>query len=94
MTGPGRVCDVPGQHHGRTRPFPCGPRCEAHTPAALAGKPEPPPGRGPLPGAWTTPTSQGVASVLDERAIATGKRRSSAADYRAAQAATRKDATP
>jgi hypothetical protein len=31
--------------------------------------------------------------VLDERAIASGKRRSSAADYRAAQAATnhRKD---
>ncbi|WP_157255040.1 hypothetical protein [Nonomuraea typhae] len=24
-----------------TRPYPCGPRCAAHTPAALAGRPEP-----------------------------------------------------
>ena len=24
-----------------TRPYPCGPRCAEHTPARLAGKPEP-----------------------------------------------------
>lgn len=92
MTGAARACDAAGPHTpGPVRPYPAGWRCPAHTPAAQAGRPEPPPGRGPLPGAWTTPTSQGVAHVLDERAIASGKRRSRPADYRAAQAATRKD---
>jgi hypothetical protein len=55
------------------------------------------PGPGWPAGAWTTPIGQGVASVLDERAIASGKRRSRPEDYRAAQAATthhhRKDTT-
>ncbi|WP_328860915.1 hypothetical protein [Streptomyces sp. NBC_00306] len=34
--------------HGlkRARPFPCGWRCDRHTPSAVQGKPEPP---GPLP---------------------------------------------
>lgn len=36
------VCDVPGQHAGRLRPYPCGTRCQAHTPAALAGRAEAP----------------------------------------------------
>ncbi|WP_282792962.1 hypothetical protein [Streptomyces sp. CC224B] len=31
-------------------------RCPAHTPAALAGHPEPPPGPGMPTGAWTTPS--------------------------------------
>jgi hypothetical protein len=85
-------CDVPASHApGPIRPYVCGWRCPAHTPAAQAGRPEPPPGPGPLPGAWATPTPQGVAHVLDERAIASGKRRSNPAAYKAAVAATRKD---
>lgn len=85
-------CDAVGEHAaGRTRPYPCGWRCARHTPSAEAGRPEPPPGPGRLPGAWTTPTPDAVAHVLDERAIASGKRRSSPTTYKAAVAATRKD---
>jgi hypothetical protein len=36
------ACDLPGPHAGRVRPFPAGPRCEIHTPAALAGQAEAP----------------------------------------------------
>lgn len=42
MTAAPPVCDVPGQHAGRLRPFPSGTRCQAHTPAAMAGQPEAP----------------------------------------------------
>jgi hypothetical protein len=69
------------------RPFLTGLCCPAHTPAAVAGRPEPQPGPGWPAAAWSTPTAQGVAAVIDQRAIASGKRRSSAGEYRAAQAA-------
>lgn len=42
MTTPAPVCDVPGEHTGRIRFFVCGHRCQAHTPAALAGRTEAP----------------------------------------------------
>ncbi|MEU7416750.1 hypothetical protein [Streptomyces antibioticus] len=61
--------------------------CPLHTPSALAGKPEPQPGKGRLPGAWTTPSPISDSRVHDARAIASGKRRSSPHTYRAAQAA-------
>lgn len=62
-----------------------GRRCPSHTPAALAGRPEPQPGPGYTPQAIPTPL--GASARLDEQAIASGKRRSSPHDYRAAQAA-------
>jgi hypothetical protein len=61
--------------------------CPLHTPSALAGKPEPQPGPGWPAGAWTTPTPNAMAALIDERAIASGRRRSSPQAYRAAQAA-------
>ena len=64
--------------------------CASHTPAALAGQPEPPQGTGPLPGAWTTPTPQSASALIDHRAIVSGKRRSNPTDYQAARAAVRK----
>jgi hypothetical protein len=37
------TCDVPADHApGPIRPYHCGNRCPAHTPAALAGRPEAP----------------------------------------------------
>lgn len=69
------------------RAFLTGPRCPEHTPSALAGRPEPQPGPGALPGAWTTPSPISDSRVHDARAIASGKRRSSPQAYRAAQAA-------
>ncbi|MGW0821788.1 hypothetical protein [Streptomyces sp. NPDC002845] len=70
-----------------------GPRCPLHTPSALAGKPEPPPGPGLPAGAWTTPSPLNDSRVHDARAVASGKRRSTPHVYRAAQAAVdhRKD---
>lgn len=65
-----------------------GPRCPLHTPAAIAGHPEPPEGTGPLPGAWTTPTPDAASwAAIDAPHILSGKRRSSTTDYRAARAA-------
>ncbi len=79
------------RRHCRTadgvRRFVTGLRCPAHTPRALQGLPEIPPGPGWPARAWTTPTPDSVASVIDERAIASGKRRSNPNTYRAAQAA-------
>jgi hypothetical protein len=37
-----------------TRHYLIGHRCLLHTPAAIAGQPEPPEPEGPLPGAWTS----------------------------------------
>ncbi|WP_329141042.1 hypothetical protein [Streptomyces sp. NBC_00670] len=71
------------------RPYQQGLRCPLHTPAALAGRPESPPGPGLPAGAWSTPSPQAASSLADERAVASGKRRSSPAVYRAAQAAER-----
>ncbi|MFI7315184.1 hypothetical protein [Streptomyces hygroscopicus] len=71
-------------------------RCPLHTPAAMAGRPEPQPGPGMPAAAWTTLSPLAASAVFDARAIASGKRRSHPAAYRAAQAAvatTRKDST-
>lgn len=70
------------------RAYLIGPRCPAHTPAALAGRDEPAPGPGWPKTAWTTASPQSASRVHDARAIASGKRRSNPAAYRAAQAAT------
>lgn len=65
-----------------------GPRCPLHTPAAVAGQPEPPEGEGPLPGAWTTPTPDAASwAAIDAKHIRSGKRRSPTNDYQAARAA-------
>ncbi|MCP9205544.1 hypothetical protein [Streptomyces cucumeris] len=71
-------------------------RCPLHTPAAVAGRPEPQPGPGLPAAAWTTLSPLSASRVADARAIASGKRRSHQPAYRAAQAAvatTRKDTT-
>lgn len=89
-------CDgVSGEHTGRVRLYPCGPRCSTHAPWALAGQPEPQPGPGLPATAWTTPSPINDSRVHDQQAIASGKRRSNPQTYRAAQAAvdTRKDTT-
>lgn len=67
------------------RAYLTGPRCPAHTPSALAGRPEPQPSPGALPGAWTTPSPLSASAVFDNKAIASGKRRASAHVYRAAR---------
>jgi hypothetical protein len=95
MTRPGEkppVCDVPQpEHTGPVRPYPCGPRCSAHAPWAQAGRPEPQPGPGLPSGAWSTPSPINDSRVHDARAVASGKRRSNSATYRAAQAAVQKN---
>ena len=74
------------------RAFLIGPRCPLHTPAALAGKPEAPTTAAPSPS--ELPASPLSAShVADERAVASGKRRSSPHTYRAAQAAVNRKET-
>ncbi|MGE7437535.1 hypothetical protein [Kitasatospora sp. NPDC001175] len=70
-----------------------GTRCPLHTPAAVAGRPEPPEGEGPLPGAWSTPSPQSASALIDHRAIASGKRRSNPTDYQAARAAVNRSST-
>lgn len=83
-----KTCDTPnGAHHGRDRLYPCGWRCSAHAPWALAGRPEPEPGPGTPAGAWTTPSPLNDSRVHDARAVASGKRRATPETYRAAQAA-------
>lgn len=69
------------------RAFLVGPRCPAHTPRALQGLDEIPPGPGLPAGAWSTPSPQSASAVFDNRAIASGKRRSSPEAYRTARAA-------
>ncbi|MBL1100108.1 hypothetical protein [Streptomyces coffeae] len=72
-----------------------GHRCPLHTPAAMAGRLEPQPGPGLPAAAWTTLSPLSASRVADERAIASGKRRSHQHAYHAAQSAvaTRKDTT-
>lgn len=72
------------------RAFLIGLRCPAHTPNALKGLPEIPPGPGLPASAWSTPSPLSESRVADARAVASGKRRSNPAAYRAAQAAVRK----
>ncbi|MEV7867438.1 hypothetical protein AB0P17_15355 [Streptomyces sp. NPDC088124] len=83
-TGPGLPCWWYAQL------YPCGWCCQRHTPAARAGRPEPPPGPGWPIAAHTTPSPLSTSSLIDERAVASGKRRSSTSTYRAAQAAEEK----
>lgn len=91
MSGPRlrRPCDVPWFPHGlrKARPYPCGFRCDRHAPWALAGQDEPQPGPGLPASAWTTPSPINESRVADARAVASGKRRSNAQAFRAAQAA-------
>jgi hypothetical protein len=71
-------------------------RCPDHTPARLAGTPEPDAARSCAPKrcycgrcpSWRTDTVYpvGEETVLDVRAVASGRRRSSLRAYRAAQA--------
>jgi hypothetical protein len=89
-----------GNAHG-VRLYPVGWRCAEHTPAALADHPEPDAARycaphrcycGTCP--WwigATPYADGQ-TIVDVRAIASGKRRASLTAYRDAQAATRRPA--
>ncbi|MFJ4799178.1 hypothetical protein [Kitasatospora purpeofusca] len=88
MTGGcGQWLPAEDRHCGRTaRPYVVGPRCPAHTPAAQAGRPEPPPGPGYTP--QTLPTPASASALVDARAIASGRRRSTTQTYRLAQAAT------
>ncbi|WP_128378507.1 hypothetical protein [Streptomyces cavernae] len=70
--------------------------CEDHHKAVM-GLPEPQPGPGWPARAWTTPSPINDSRVHDQRAIASGKRRSRPHTYRAAQAATsprREDPSP
>ena len=78
------------------RPYAAGWRCAAHTPAALAGQPEPDTARycaplrcycGNCP-SYTRPLEPVTATVVDIRAVASGKRRATITDYRDAQAAS------
>ncbi|MEU5593060.1 hypothetical protein [Streptomyces sp. NPDC020298] len=49
-----------------------GHRCQAHTPNALAGKPEPPPGPG-MPRDWAAPTPLRTPTARDKRPLAAVK---------------------
>jgi hypothetical protein len=77
----------------QTRLYTTGRRCPAHTPSALLGRPEPEPDPGSTlaalleragrRGIGTSP----APTLVDDRAIASGRRRASPAAYRAAVAA-------
>jgi hypothetical protein len=67
------------------RQYVIGERCPLHTPAAVAGCPEPEPGPGFTP--QDIPSPLGASALFDARAVASGKRRSAPHTYRAAQAA-------
>jgi len=69
------------------RPYLVGLCCPDHTPNALRGLPEPPPGPGMPAAAWTTPSPINDSRVADARAVASGKRRSNPQAYKAARAA-------
>jgi len=88
-----RPCGALGEHTGPVRPYAAGWLCSRHSPWGRAGRPEPQPGPGWPSDAWDTPSPQSSSRVHDARAVASGKRRSSPATYRAAQEAVgaRKD---
>ncbi|MGP3914358.1 hypothetical protein [Nonomuraea sp. 10N515B] len=100
MTGPcTHWFGAAGTRCGATpaRPYAQGPRCAEHTPAALAGKPEPGQGAYCAPARcycgehpWYTPgtpyASLADSWVTDARHIASGKRRASPAIQAAAKA--------
>ena len=83
-----------------THPYAAGPRCPDHTPAKLAGLPEPDSKRYcasyrcycghrdcPASGSYVRPLEPITANVIDLNAIKSGKRRSSKAAYQEAQQA-------
>ena len=88
----GRMCAASGAD---VRLFVTGSRCPAHTPAALAGNAEVTPDPSRTLAALRTAAGLPVdaappiasSSLNDERAVASGKRRSSTSSYRAARAA-------
>jgi hypothetical protein len=71
-----------------TRLYPAGPRCSEHTPAALNGQPEPGQTATPYRPQFT-PTPRAY-TVIDDKAVASGKRRSNPREY--AQARAREEA--
>jgi hypothetical protein len=88
---PARVCGhwIGSEHrYCRTtdgvRHYLPGYRCPAHTPRALRGLAEIPPGPGLPAGAWTTVSPLNESRVHDALAIVSGKRRASQAARRAA----------
>ncbi|MEU8968082.1 hypothetical protein AB0D11_02205 [Streptomyces monashensis] len=88
-------CEIPAaEHTGRVRLYVSGWRCSTHSPWAEKGMPEPRPGPGLPAGAWSTPSPISDSRVHDARAIASGKRRSNPAAYRAAQAAVGRGPEP
>jgi hypothetical protein len=85
-----------GRHCGsadQVRHYLTGHRCPLHTPRALQGLPEIPPGPGMPAGAWSTPSPLNDSRIHDARAVASGKRRSAPTTYRAAQAAVQEGRT-
>lgn len=74
------------------RAFLTGPCCPLHSPADLAGKPEAP-ATNSLPATAFAPSPLADSRVADEKAIRSGKRRSSPHTYRAAQAAANRKET-
>ena len=80
-----------------TRLYACGWRCPDHTPARLAGNPEPDVARycltrcycGGCP-SYSRPLEPISATVVDVRAVASGRRRAPLGKYREAQAAVRR----
>ncbi|MGW2985429.1 hypothetical protein [Streptomyces goshikiensis] len=58
-----RVCEALAVRHGAgpARLYPCGWRCSLHTPAAMAGRPETPPGPGWPAGSYLTRTTNSPA---------------------------------
>ena len=66
-----------------------GMRCPTHTPAAMAGHPEP--GRTATNLPKMAPLPQSASRVNDDRAVASGKRRSTPEQYREAQTRTAKE---
>jgi hypothetical protein len=83
----GRYCHAT---HG-VRLYQTGPRCPDHAPARLAGRPEPP--DKPTPSWWMRdgqrilPPPLSASRLVDDRAIASGKRRASIARVAEAKAA-------
>ena len=80
-----------------THPYAEGLRCDPHAPWARAGQPHPSSGRyclaicycGTCPNRRSQPLAPITPNVIDLNAIKSGKRRSSPAAYREAQAHTR-----